>query len=79
MSKLVYAVAFAGLVASPAFAQSYDPSVGSGNIAPQVKSDPALAAYAQHLRAEMGRRDAVRSTQPVGANEKALFDRIPKE
>jgi len=25
------------LIASPAFAQSYDPSVGSGNIAPQVQ------------------------------------------
>ena len=33
MSKLVTAVALATLVASPAFTQSYDSSVGSGNTA----------------------------------------------
>jgi hypothetical protein len=32
MKMLVAGVAFAALVSSPAFAQSYDPSVGSGNI-----------------------------------------------
>jgi hypothetical protein len=35
MMKLVTAVALAAMImASPAFAQSYDPDVGSGNIAP---------------------------------------------
>jgi hypothetical protein len=33
MNKLFAAVALATIIASPAFAQSYDPSVGSGNIA----------------------------------------------
>jgi hypothetical protein len=33
MKMLVAAVALATLVASPAFAQSYDPDLGSGNIA----------------------------------------------
>lgn len=33
MSRLVIAVALATLVAAPAFAQSHDSSVGSGNIA----------------------------------------------
>jgi len=32
MKTLVAAVALAAVVASPAFAQSYDPSVGSGNV-----------------------------------------------
>ena len=34
MKRLATALALATLVASPAFAQSYDPDVGSGNIAP---------------------------------------------
>ena len=32
MYKLIAAAALAGFVASPAFAQSYDPSIGSGNL-----------------------------------------------
>jgi len=32
MSKFIAAMAFATVVASSAFAQSYDPSVGSGNL-----------------------------------------------
>jgi hypothetical protein len=46
MSKLVAVVAFATVIPSPAFAQSFDPSVGSGNIAPQLVEDGALGAYA---------------------------------
>jgi hypothetical protein len=38
MKMLVAAVAFATLVASPAFAQSYDPDVGSRNIVPQANA-----------------------------------------
>jgi len=35
MMKLITAVALAAMImASPAFAQSYDPDLGSGNIAP---------------------------------------------
>ena len=44
MKMLIAAVALATLVASPALAQSYDPDVGSGNVAP-----PADAA--NYLRA----------------------------
>jgi hypothetical protein len=47
MSKLVAVVAFAAVIASPAFAQSFDPSVGSGNIARQIVEDDALGAYAR--------------------------------
>jgi hypothetical protein len=53
MKKTIAALALATVVASPALAQSYDPSVGTGNIAPQasvpqVKLDMgAHSAYAQ--------------------------------
>lgn len=55
MKNIIAAVAFATLIASPAFAQSYDPSVGSGNIAPRAQASTlhlnlhrgAHAAYAQ--------------------------------
>ena len=47
MNKLIAAVALATtILASPAFAQSYDPGVGTGNIAPQIAA-PALASPAQ--------------------------------
>ena len=56
MKTIIAAATLATLIASPAFAQSYDPSVGSGNIAPQVqvqaptlqmKLQGAQGAYAQ--------------------------------
>ena len=40
MRTTIAAVALATLVASPAFAQSYDPDLGSGNIAAQVGDNP---------------------------------------
>jgi len=45
MNKIFAAAALAALIASLAFAQSSDPSVGSGNIARQIE-DSALGAYA---------------------------------
>lgn len=36
-------------VASPAFGQSFDPSVGSGNIGNKAEDDSALGAYARVL------------------------------
>jgi hypothetical protein len=39
MIKLFAAVTLATVIASPAAAQSFDPSVGSGNIAPQQYND----------------------------------------
>ena len=79
MTKFIAAVAFAAVIASPAFAQSYDPSVGSGNIAAQVTVNPALGAYAQHPRMSMERSDVLPAARPFTADEKALFDRIPIE
>src|SRR5262249_7713531 len=46
MNKLIAAVALTTTVlASPAFAQSYDPDVGTGNIAPRIEA-PLLASPA---------------------------------
>jgi hypothetical protein len=46
MNRLFAAVTLAAVIASPAFAQSSDPSVGSGNIAGQTVEDNAVGAYA---------------------------------
>ena len=62
MSKIVAALAIAMVIASPAFAQSYDPSVGSGNIAsspyrssPTVPNSKPHHAYAHSRRALQSR------------------------
>ena len=51
MKKLMLTVALASIIASPAFAQSYNPDVGTGNIAAQIEAPTAQsnaqAAYAQ--------------------------------
>jgi hypothetical protein len=51
MNKLIAAVALATVLASPAFAQSYDPDLGTGNIAAQIEApasrSDAQGAYAQ--------------------------------
>ena len=77
MHKSILAVAFATVLVAPASAQSFDPSVGSGNIARQVTGDNPLAAHAEH--APKGRRAATHGVQPFSAGEKALFGRIPSE
>jgi hypothetical protein len=51
MKKLIVAAALASVMASPAFAQSYDPDIGSGNLTVPMatqtfRSDP-MAAFAQ--------------------------------
>jgi hypothetical protein len=45
MKTTIAAVALATLIASPAVAQSYDPSVGSGNIAPRVTAPAPRVLY----------------------------------
>jgi len=54
MSKLIAAVALATLVAFPAFAQSYDPSVGSGNVnaGPYRKGQTVQLIASYHARAQ---------------------------
>ena len=45
MKKLIAAAAVATALASPAFAQSYDPDVGSGNIAPPLNAHAPRGAF----------------------------------
>jgi len=47
MKTFIAALVLAGLVAFPAFAQSYDPDLGTGNIAPYSASTPYSANVAQ--------------------------------
>jgi len=65
MSKLIAAVALATLVAFPAFAQSYDPSVGSGNVNPGAyrKGQTIQLSAPFHARAQA--RPIERRKQPA--------------
>jgi opacity protein-like surface antigen len=51
MKKLIAAAALATVLASPAFAQSYDPDVGSGNIVPSVTAQAPSSAFDAYARA----------------------------
>jgi len=77
MKKSVAAAALATVLAAPASAQSFDPSVGSGNIA--GRGDYPLSAHAREVPTPTGRRPAPQAVQPFSAAEKALFDRITIE
>jgi hypothetical protein len=76
-SKIALVAALLLGSASGAFAQSYDPSVGSGNtvavqtVVPNVTRNP-LDAYAQVPA-------TFNQTGAQSASEKALFDRIRPE
>ena len=64
MKKLLVAVTLATVVGSPAFAQSYDPGIGSGNLnawpyRQTIQSDPPYDARAQLRQVE--------PTKPVSA------------
>jgi hypothetical protein len=74
MNKLVAAVALAALIASPALAQSFDPSVGSGNIAQQSADDVALDALALH-GAQLRNDLSGRTVLPYTRQEQEIIDR----
>jgi hypothetical protein len=59
MKKLMLTVALASIVASPAFAQSYDPDIGTGNIAAQIEA-PAAQSNAQTAYAQVPAGTAIR-------------------
>jgi hypothetical protein len=52
MNKLIAAVALATVLASPAFAQSYNPDVGTGNIVQFQLPAPAAADAYAHVRSD---------------------------
>lgn len=79
LTKMVTIAAFVLGSASIASAQSYDPSIGSGNIAkpftqnaPVAASHGALDAYAQGHEHELHKAS---STIRPSATEESLFDR----
>ena len=81
MKKLIAAVALAMALASPAFAQSYNPDVGSGNIVPyagvQAPQSNAGNAYAQARGAQAHAPQAAFgrvTTAETGSREQALRD-----
>ena len=48
MKKILVLATFASIIGLPAFAQSFDPDLGSGNVAPPVANNMgAASAYAQ--------------------------------
>ena len=52
MSKVVIAAALATAIASPAFAQSFDPSLGSGNLGTTIVSPGILAPVCEIRRVQ---------------------------
>ena len=76
MNKFIAAVALASLVATPALAQSYDPDIGTGNIAPApyaaaqtTEGFQAMAQAPRHYAPARGssalQSDVVRDSQGV--------------
>jgi hypothetical protein len=66
--KLLVAAALVTVIAAPAFAQSFDPEVGSGNIAPVVTNQGnqnTTSAYAQATpKSHASARASNRATEP---------------
>lgn len=76
MKKLMAAVAFASVIASPALAQWYDPDVGSGNIAPSIYA-PA-APHQVYLSAQFGNgRRHVRHRHAGRGTARGAFAAVP--
>ncbi len=67
MKKIMLALAFAAVVATPALAQSYDPNVGSGNIVPQAYLNNANGndAYAQAPAQHHVKREQTRTNRDL--------------
>ena len=68
MRKLLSLATLASVIALPAFAQSFDPDVGTGNLVPPVANMGAAGAYAQapatYDRGYVRHRHAYRSVTP---------------
>ena len=47
MKKILFLATLASVIGLPAFAQSFDPDVGTGNVVPSVADMGAPGAYAQ--------------------------------
>jgi hypothetical protein len=74
MTKLFAAMTLATVIASPAFAESFDLSVGSGNIASQIVEDDAFSAHARSAPQEYNDRSG-RTVLPYTLQEHRALDR----
>jgi hypothetical protein len=73
MKKILAATAVAMVIAAPAFAQSYDPDLGSGNISAQVAPSGAYRGGAgAFARVVPGQAGFVRGTRLQSPN--AVYD-----
>src|SRR5262245_18407285 len=66
MKKLILTVGLASIIASPAFAQSYDPAIGTGNIAAQIEA-PTAQSHAQAAFARVPAGMSVRLVNRLAA------------
>ena len=74
MNRFFAAVALATIIASPAFAQSSDSSVGSGNIVQQRVEDGAFGAYASSPPPQHNDASG-RTVLPYTLQERRAFER----
>jgi hypothetical protein len=74
MTKLFAALTLATVFAPPAFAQSFDLSIGSGNIAPQIVQDDAFSAQARSAPQEYNDTSG-RTVLPYTLQEHRALDR----
>jgi hypothetical protein len=81
MKKALTIATFLTFIAMPAFAQSFDPDVGTGNIVPPVANQGGASAYAQapdnyergYVRAHSSRR-MHHSAHSAGHNPKMIHN-----
>jgi hypothetical protein len=65
MKKVLILTTFASVIALPAFAQSFDHDMGTGNVAPPVAEMGSASAYAQaSANYDVQHRSAYRSKSP---------------
>jgi hypothetical protein len=76
MNKVILAAVLATLASASAFAQSYSPGYGSGNIAPNVTADNPDGVY-RYKSTEQPRR--VASTHRAHAAYAQAPSRVPKQ
>lgn len=72
MKKILTLATFASVIALPAFAQSFDPDLGTGNV-PPVANMGAASAYAQ--APAMDERGYVRHRRAYGSQTPRSTDR----
>ena len=81
MKKLILAAALAAALGAPAFAQSYNPELGTANIAPVVSSQQATSAYAQARPAidrapRMSHQGGIFDGAPAGVDPYAYHQKL---